>query len=56
MSEFGKGVHWGMGFHLATKRRREAIECPKCGETLPKRLKYPIRFCAYCGTKLEVKP
>jgi len=56
MSNFQKGVHWGMGFRLATKKRIEKIECPKCGETLPTRIKYPLKYCPYCGTKLEVKP
>jgi len=56
MTQFWKGVHWGMGFHLATKKRIEKIECPKCGETLPTRLKHSLEYCPYCGTKLEVKP
>jgi len=55
MKPFWKGVHWGMGYPLATKRRRREEEeeegnlCPSCGELWP----CDYNYCPYCGSKLK---
>ncbi len=41
-------ILWGMGYGLATKRRRRFRLCPHCGKRIP----YDAFVCPYCGKEV----
>jgi len=43
------GILWGMGFGLATERRRRFRLCPHCGKRIP----YDAFVCPYCGKEVK---